>query len=484
MQSLSPQERGCPRWLPGALVALCAAQPLLDVLSFWTQDLAWGSKLTLALRLLLFLCVVLTGFVLSGHKRAYWITAAVCAVLYAAHVLACLRANEAFTAANLISDATNFIRVAQIPLFTIAFITFLRCCRQGFASFERGITIAFWIIAAVELLSALTGTDPYTYSGKHIGLRGWFYCASTQSAILSMLVPLTLCPALRSGNIRRWLPVAVVGFAELFCFATRLAYMSLFVTAIGMVITLALTKRGSAKVCAVLLLCAAVCAAGYTVSPMHRNQQAVAANAVRKQENIDRLVAQGKAEFGDQGYAYLTYAYDEYLGGTVERYGLEATAEMYGYSTKAAVITNVRTIKINYCRLMLNTEPFTSRLFGLSYDEMTYHGCCYDVENDFHGICFLYGWVGLAMIIAFIGYFVYLIIKYLVQDFHKYFTLEAGAIGIAFCLCLVNAYCTAGVLRRPNASIYMSILLAVVYYLTQMRSEQPDALPDGEEKTA
>ena len=287
MQSLSPQERACPHWLPGVLVGLCAAQPLLDVLSFWTQDLAWGSKLTLSLRLLIFLGVMLTGFVLSGHKRAYWITAAVCAVLYAAHVLACLRANEAFTAANLISDATNFIRVAQIPLFTIAFITFLRCCRQGFASFERGITIAFWIIAAVELLSALTGTDPYTYPDKRIGLCGWFYFANSQSAILSMLVPLALCPALRSGQIRRWLPIAVVGFAELFCFATRLAYMSLFVTAIGMVITLALTKRGSAKVCAVLLLCAAVCAAGYTVSPIHRNQQAVAANAVRKQENID-----------------------------------------------------------------------------------------------------------------------------------------------------------------------------------------------------
>ena len=139
MQSLSPQKRACPHWLPGVLVGLCAAQPLLDVLSFWTQDLAWGSKLTLSLRLLIFLGVMLTGFVLSGHKRAYWITAAVCAVLYAAHVLACLRANKAFTAANLISDATNFIRVAQIPLFTIAFITFLRCCRQGFASFERGI---------------------------------------------------------------------------------------------------------------------------------------------------------------------------------------------------------------------------------------------------------------------------------------------------------------------------------------------------------
>lgn len=469
MQSLSPQERGCPRWLPGALVALCAAQPLLDVLSFWTQDLAWGSKLTLALRLLLFLCVVLTGFVLSGHKRAYWITAAVCAVLYAAHVLACLRANEAFTAANLISDAANFIRVAQIPLFTIAFITFLRCCRQGFASFERGITIAFWIIAAVELLSALTGTDPYTYSGKHIGLRGWFYGASTQSAILSMLVPLTLCPALRSGNIRRWLPVAVVGFAELFCFATRLAYMSLFVTAIGMVIIWAITRRGDRKIYIALLLCAAVCAAAFPVSPMHRNQQAVAANAVRKQENIDRLVTQGKAEFGDQGYAYLTYAYDEYLGGTVERYGLEATAEMYGYSTKAAVITNVRTIKINYCRMMLNTEPLTSRLFGLSYDEMTYHGYCYDVENDFHGITYLYGWAGLACLLAFLGYFLVIIVRALIRNARRYFTVEAGACGVALCTCLAHIYNTAGVLRRPNASFYLCLILAAIWYLIYIR---------------
>ena len=40
----------------------------------------------------------------------------------------------------------------------------------------------------------------------------------------------------------------------------------------------------------------------------------------------------------------------------------------------------------------------------------------------------------------------------LIKDFRKYFTVEAGAFGIALCLCLVYAYFTAGVLRRPNAS--------------------------------
>ena len=53
MQSLSPQERACPHWLPGVLISLCAAQPLLDVLSFWTQTLGRGTSISLALRMLL-----------------------------------------------------------------------------------------------------------------------------------------------------------------------------------------------------------------------------------------------------------------------------------------------------------------------------------------------------------------------------------------------------------------------------------------------
>ena len=89
MQPISSQEAARPRWLPGVLISLCAAQPLLDVLSFWTQDLAWGSKLTLSLRLLIFLGVMLTGFVLSERRRFYWIAAAVCAALYAGCWRAC-----------------------------------------------------------------------------------------------------------------------------------------------------------------------------------------------------------------------------------------------------------------------------------------------------------------------------------------------------------------------------------------------------------
>ena len=53
MQPISSQEAARPRWLPGVLIGLCAAQPLLDVLSFWTQTLDRGTSISLALRMLL-----------------------------------------------------------------------------------------------------------------------------------------------------------------------------------------------------------------------------------------------------------------------------------------------------------------------------------------------------------------------------------------------------------------------------------------------
>ena len=42
---------------------------------------------------------------------------------------------------------------------------------------------------------------------------------------------------------------------------------------------------------------------------------------------------------------------------------------------------------------------------------------------------------------------------------------------------MIYAYCTAGVLRRPNASFYLSVLLAAIYYLTRLR-EYPEEVPE------
>ena len=100
---------------------------------------------------------------------------------------------------------------------------------------------------------------------------------------------------------------------------------------------------------------------------------------------------------------------------------------------------------------------------------MIYGAENYDVENDFHGIYVLYGLVGLVLLGAFFLYFLGLILWALLKNAKKYYTTEAGAWGVALVMALLHAFATAGILRRPNASFYLSVVLAVIYYLVLIR---------------
>ena len=202
---------------------------------------------------------------------------------------------------------------------------------------------------------------------------------------------------------------------------------------------------------------------------LRRNLYGLAANEQKKQEEINLLVEKGKAEFGEEDTRYLTYAYEEYLGPLVEKYGFENVVKIYNASTRMEQVANLRVKKLNYCRLMLNELPATSRWFGLNYNDMEYRGEIYDVENDFHGIAYLYGYAGLLCLCLFFAYFGWLILWALFKNFRQYFTVEAGSCGIALCCGLIHAYETSGVLRRPNVTVYLSLLLAMVWYLVRRK---------------
>jgi hypothetical protein len=109
--------------------------------------------------------------------------------------------------------------------------------------------------------------------------------------------------------------------------------------------------------------------------------------------------------------------------------------------------------------------PAATKVFGMPLDQMTYKGTIYDVENDWYGIYFLYGFAGLALLAAFILYFLVIVAKALIDEFGRYFTPESGAAGIALVMLLIHSVFTDGVLRRPNASFYLSVCLAAAYYI-------------------
>lgn len=454
------------------LLALCVIQPFLDVLSYWMNTLGYPSALTLALRFSLLAATALLGFILSEKKLYYWILIGILAVVAGSHIFACIHASGIFggnySLGAAVIDLTNYVRVVQLPLFTLAFITLLKAGdEKGYQAIERAMLINLFVIFAISVISELTGTDPHTYPNKSIGLLGWFYFANSQSAILSMIVPLVICTALKTRSFFKSAFVVTLGFLMLWLFATRLAYLAILVTGFGTLLVWAANRKLDKRIAAWILLLTILCGAAYPISPMVRNRRLQAANEVKKQEQIDSLVAKGKAEFGDEGLGFLLYAYEEYMGPMVHKFGLEKVAEIFQESTSVARLGNTRTKRINYCLLLRNELPATSRWFGFNFNDVEFEDEIYDVENDFHGVMYYYGYLGLFCLLVFFGYFLYLILWALLNDFKRYFTVDAGACGISLCLGLVHAYATAGVLRRPNATIYLSLILAMIWFLVR-----------------
>ena len=94
------------------------------------------------------------------------------------------------------------------------------------------------------------------------------------------------------------------------------------------------------------------------------------------------------------------------------------------------------------------------------------------MENDLHGIYFLTGVVGLCLMGAFLLYFgVYALIA-VIKDPKRKFNLEMCAFTGAYVLSLIHAYFTASVLRRNNASIYLAMVLAGMWYLARRKEKQ------------
>ncbi len=451
---------------------LIVIQPLMDVLSFCMDAAGTGNLCTLLLRLFVLLCTVVSGFVLSRRKKAWFALFAVLLLHAAGHAVGCIRSGYDAP----IADLTNLVRIYQLPLTVFAFVSFFRREEGCLKAIAPAFAVNLVTIALVELLATLTGTDPHTYANKAIGVLGWFSTTNAQSAILSMLVPTALA-WVAAKKRPLWLAGAcLVCFSLLFLFATRLAYASLvgcaFTMAVSCLVIGRLQKTSMVRSAAVFAAFGLAALLLYGVSPMRQNSLRVAENAALKQQDINTLVAADEAAARASGLpedklalARLSSAYEKYLPRVTERFGLEAAAEEYDYSVKASDLSDTRREKLTYCRLLLTEQPGSS-LFGVERQDLIRGELISDPENDFHSIRYLCGWVGLGLLLLFLGAFVLRILRALCSRFSAVFTLTAVGCGISLLCGLGHAYFTESVLRRPNSNFYLAILLAVVFMLT------------------
>lgn len=479
--------------IPLITFLFCIVQPLLDVLGFWQDEWGISNAGTLVCRSLILLVTVLMGFVISSRRGIYLAVGAGIGILLAGHFFACVQAGGV----PALQDFANQVRIFSLPLTTLCVITFLKYNPKTYDKLKLGIVCALAIIIAVQMISTLTGTDPHTYPERGYGVLGWFLWPNTQSAILSIVVPITV-----AWSLNQWrdkvLPVivtCVISMGSLYLLAPRLSYAAMIACGLGMGICLLLIDRRRAKQAVAIMLCAAMFIFLYPVSPLAANRSEIADYNLVKQDAVDQILADAglssdtlaQMQNGDpvdnetEVYAALEEVYGLFLQGVVDRFGIERVAQQYSYTTDASVLSDVRKQKITFCTMLLEDSPVSSLLFGLDVERMrednvfrydrqtrtwnTTEGY-YDVENDLHGIFFLCGIVGLAAMLCFLLYFGLRMLVNILRDFKRYFTCDLAAAGIAYICALAHIVFTASLLRRNNGSVYLAFLFGIIWYTT------------------
>lgn len=493
------RERLSGRRLYWFLVAVCLAQPVLNAVSFFQDE--WSlPNLTAPLRALLLVALALVGFVFTASKPrgavAYGIIGdssadhvAVCAVsrwryilaygvmggFWAIHVTVC--------AANgyegWFTDLSLFLRVVQLPVTALSFISLLRYDRRCFRALLDGLFGAAALLVIFQILALLTGTEPYTYANKSIGLRGWAYLPSGQSAVLSLLAPIGLYYAARRWKNRpaMQLLAAVVALGYLFLCGTRLSFLCMVLCGVGLAAALFLTGQAKKKA-AVLLALTVVFTAMLPISPMYRNRLAVADTAVQKQQLFSDLLDIGEVQAEKKNVsgleaqqARLEPAYRLTINNMIDRYGISLAGELFDNTQEPEPLMDMRSVKIRLNQKLISQSTPATAWFGLSVERLQCGKISYDCENDLYGLRFLYGWVGLGLLLGMLCWFGWTVLRALWKNAKRLFTPLFAALILAVAAVAAHAVFTGGALRCVDVNFYFGTVLALLYGLTKLDLE-------------
>lgn len=284
------------RLLPRIMLLLICLQPILDIVSYWQTELAIPISLSFAPRAIVFVLLFLGGLILSDNKKAYWIMLGIVGAFWIAHVAVCRQ--NGMTVGGLINDTSYFISVLQLPVSAFSMITCLKITGEdGLEALFGGIFWSLVILLVSFAVAFVTGTEPHTYQDSQKGICGYCFWPNAQSAILCLSAPISIAYILRKKN-DKWLlciAVIVVSLSILYLHGTRLSFLCLMMTGIGMVVVLILTKQKRRYIITTAVV-VALFAATFYLSPMFQNRSYVSNYTEKKASASDRLLELGEKQ--------------------------------------------------------------------------------------------------------------------------------------------------------------------------------------------
>lgn len=503
---------------------LLVIQPFLDVLSYFLSEMGSNTISTL-LRFAMLAVVALLGFLMTERKRAYFCIYGVMAAYWVLHVLNCYRIGYL----SVVQDTANYLRILTFPIFLLTFLTFFRNSGEGM---QKVMWIGFAVNMGLSLLFTLLPLGlsalglcerVYTYEGLEVGVMGWFAIPNAQSCIIVLLSPLTLLLAYRSKKPWVFLLACLVCFGMMFVTGTKLTFYTIFLIPMAFILVFLLNpgRKQALPYIGMLLgvMVLAVVFRGYSPMQIRENMtdysQGQYSNLVKKslsdsgasdevlesilKGEVDDLEKRAEKDKDDKtseeerrdavrrlmevrrslmGVYTDPGTYGKLLFDLNDRFGVYNVMAVYHYSADTANLSNLRTRKMNYAKLVWSECDVPTKILGFEYSQMLHNGNIYDLENDFPAVYYNCGCLGFALYLLLFGYIVYEVLSAFFCDPLHYLTPEVGAAGMTFVLALGAAQISGYVLRRPNVAIYLAVVSAYLCYLSvDYRRQHPEPFP-------
>ena len=471
-------------WISGHwLILLIAAQPLLDALAFWTANerATAAGFIRLAIMALLPLWLLLRG---KGRKPLL-IGLGVMALYSLLHVLNGFRVGYI----NPVFDVQYLIKVLQMPVLALCFVILIRERETKDQAF-RGLLLSAGITLLLIVLARLTGTGNVTY-GEGLGYSGWVISdnRTANSILLVTLGCFAVGWAVRGDKMLWQLAVPLTVTAVYLSNGTKACYFSLYLIfglfALFLLLCKAVhgekVKRFAVLVLALLLVFAT---AVYPLTPRARVSAAIAKTA--QGGEIEATLAEMGYDVTKMSFEerynnpevkeVFEYYYYRYFIGVLpdifDRFGMDSLLRYFRMTTDAARLIDTRQIKIAYSALLWQQEcDWLTHLVGFEVSQIGFDGT-HDLENDWPALFFYYGYLGCALYVAFVLYFLYLVFRRLRENFKASVTCENVTLVMALLLQLGLAQFSGALLRRPNVSVYLALILALIYYAARRAPEE------------
>ena len=480
------------KFIRGMLTGLFAVQPVLDALAFWTAN----ERVTPAglIRLGIMVLLPIVVFILTDRKKAFFAFVAAAGLFCGLHILNCLRVGYI----SPVYDIRYLASVVQMPLFAVCFLLCIRDERTKEAAY-RGVVIAACLTVLFLIIARVTRTGNVTY-GEGLGYSGWVIDENRNANSTNLVIFACFCVflALRTG--KSWLiAAAAVGTDAVFLSnGTKGCYFSIFAIFLSFALFLILEKKVSKKALnrfalILLVVLSVFSAAVYPLTPRYKvteeqrktargTQGEIEATLLEKGIDITHMSAEER--FGNpEVKEVFTFYYWKYLGvkpDIIDRFGMDRVLMQYKMSTDVGKLIDARVMERNYADMVFQDSDALTRFVGFEASEMGFDGV-YDLENDWHAVFYYYGYLGFALYVCFVGYFIYRILKCCARSLRGCLTLENWFLALALVLVLGLAHFSGATLRRPNVSVWLSLILALIYYVTEVFLSAADGHHPGVE---